>query len=220
MVTPKLSNVMVVGIVSALLANGCSTETHGIARRIHESCDRDSSEAGYFLDLFSREDDSTEARARDVWKLLVKLNEPPIACAGTAKEVYRMLYMPERARPFSIRAERVTSNYSVTVSREAGDGDSPRGTTRRLTAADWDSLTRAIDSYNYWSRPPHPTPTTMSHDVIVVHGPAWLLEGRENGWYHAVSRVSASKEPAFDAPVRTLFELAQLDVPQIIRRRP
>lgn len=213
-----------VSAVSALativFASGCNSDTRGIAERIQGSCGQERSERTYFLDLFALENDSTEARARDVWKLLATLGEPPLACAGKGEEVYRLLYMPEGAASSVIRAERTKTTYTVTVRHESWDGNSPQSTTRNLSAAGWHLLIQAIDEYGFWSRPPHPAPATPSLDLIVVHGPAWVLEGRDSGWYHAVSRTSILKERAFDAPARVLFELAGLEVPGIIKSRP
>ena len=218
--TYPLAGAMFSALATILFASSCTKDTRGIAQRIAGTCQQERSERTYFLDLFTREDDGTEARARNVWKLLAALHEPPLACAGEVEEVYRLLSMPEGATSSVIRAERTKTTYTVTVRHESFEGNSSQSTTKHLSKANWDSLIQAIAEYEFWSRPPHPAPATPGRDLIVLHGPAWLLEGHDQGWYHAVSRTSMSKERAFDAPARVLFELADLEVPGIITPRP
>ena len=47
-----------------------------------------------------------------------------------------------------------------------------------------------------------------------------LLEGQRDGWYHAVSRESTFLETDFHIPARTMFEVAGLEAPAIVRARP
>jgi hypothetical protein len=60
----------------------------------------------------------------------------------------------------------------------------------------------------------------MNTSVIALHAPVWLLEGQREGWYHAVSRDSSFKEVEFDLPARTMFEIAGLEVPGVVKARP
>jgi len=60
----------------------------------------------------------------------------------------------------------------------------------------------------------------MNTTVIVLHGPVWLLEGQRDGWSHAVSIDSSFKEVEFDVPARTMFEIAGLAVPGVVKPRP
>lgn len=205
--------------IALICSNACTSDVHGLATQVQRTCGEQNTDETFFHGVLSHQDERREADARGVSKLLLALGEQSIACESDVDEVYRLAHMPEAGNALIIRAERIGRNYSLTLTPEARDGKASSKTTRQLSAAEWQSLTRAIRGYNFWSRPPYPSPTTISHDVIVVHGPAWLLEGRDTRWYHAVSRVSASKERAFDAPARTLFKLAGLEVPDIVKER-
>jgi hypothetical protein len=204
-------------LLVACVCVGCGADAQqlGIARRISESCAEQDSQRRFFRDVFPTTGNPSEGDPRGVADLLVKLGESSMSCTVDYEEGYRLTYIPQRGSVLAIRASKTENHFDVTVS----GGDSERRS-QSIDSEAWKKLTDAMSGYNFWSRSPLPSPSSIHHEVIVTHGQAWVLEGRVGKWYHAVSRLSSSKEPEFDVPARTLFEIAKLEIPGIVKPRP
>jgi hypothetical protein len=206
---------------STLLLNGVgctTTEPLGIARRVATSC-AETVDDRFFGGVFSGLNEHNSGAITGISTFLVNIGEPSLSCGVHASETYRLVYMPERGDPFAIRVQRHDDSDTVTISSTGSAPSTPRPSNQTLSRNAWEKVTNAMSSYNFWSRSPYASRSMIHSGVIVLHGPAWLLEGQRDGWYHAVSRVSAAKEREFDAPARSLFEVAGLPVPDIVKPR-
>jgi hypothetical protein len=201
------------------VASCSSRDPVGIAKPVTANCPNQELENRFFGDVFSGRNELKRAGVQGVPELLASFGEPSLSCAVHVSEAYRLVYMPERGDTLTIRAERHQSTYTVTVVSANSQSGAPNRRNDSLDSGAWSTLTNAISTYNFWSRSPYPTQSTIDRNVIVVHGQLWLLEGQNDGWYHAVSRASGSKEQDFDLPARTMFEIAGLEVPGIVKPR-
>lgn len=203
-----------------LLNSGCNTpEPLGIAKPVASNCTEADLDDRFFRGVFSGKNEFNLADARGLSELLSSLGEPSLSCDVKADETYRLTYKPEHGDAFTIRAQRLENAYNVISSSITTRDATPRPTYQPLAPQSWEHLIRVMNGYNFWSRSPYPTPSTINSKVIVVHGPVWLLEGQRGGWYHAVSRESSFKEFEFDVPARTMFEIAGLEVPGVVKPR-
>lgn len=208
-------------IVFLLVSWSCKApETLGIAKRVANNCTESDLDARFFLGVFSAKNEFNLADARGLSALLGGLGEPSLSCDIQADETYRLTYMPEDGRAIVIRVERREAAYRLFMSAIPTRSSEPKSSNQSLPLQSWQSVIRTMNGYNFWSRSPYTTPSTINSKVIVVHGPVWLLEGQRGGWYHAVSRESSFKESEFDLPARTMFEIAGLEVPGAVRSRP
>jgi hypothetical protein len=206
--------------VISLICVCCATpETVGIARRVARSCNETNLDDRFFRSVFAASNEGNEANVLGVSTLLANLGEPSMSCGVETDEAYRLTFMPERGDAFTIRVERVGNTVTLTISY-ATEGGVPKTNRQTVTPQAWEKLIGSIAEYDFWSRSPYPSPSTMNRGVVVFHGPAWLLEGQKKGSYHAVSRVSSFMERGFDMPARTMFEIAGLDVPTAVKASP
>jgi hypothetical protein len=216
----RCTNAFLLVALAAVCACCSAPEPLGISTRVADKCTDAELDHRFFRGVFSGKNELNLTNARGLSELLVSFGEPSLSCDVDADEAYRVLYLPEDGDALTIRIERLEETYTVRVTSKPTADAAPRSREHAITPQAWEKVTRAIDGYNFWSRSPYPSPSTIPSGVIVLHGAAWLLEGQRDRSYHAVSRVSASNEADFDLPARALFEIAGLQAPGEIKPRP
>jgi hypothetical protein len=75
--------------------------------------------------------------------------------------------------------------------------------TRRLSAAEWQSIEAAVQAADYWRMP---SPETRPGE----DGETWVFEGLRGGQYHAVTRWEPREDSAYHALGARLLKLADL----------
>lgn len=210
---------VVVGL-SVMSACRMQPDVNGIATRVGNNCSELNLDDRFFRGVFSGANELELADTHGIPELLISLGEQSMSCDVKADEEYRLLYMPDRGGPLAIRAYHAKDRYGVTIASKFANDGAPKSVDLPLTSAAWEKITNAMTGYSFWDRLPYPSPAAINSGVIILHGPAWLLEGQRHGWYHAVSRTSAPMEAGFDTPARALFEAAGLEVPGSVMPRP
>jgi hypothetical protein len=207
---------MVIVVAGLVVFSSCTT-ARGLAVHVRADCNAANMQERYFSTVFGSSAEVHEADARGVPTLLAELGEPPLACGSGIVSSYRLSYLPEGTAPLVITVSRVGSKKYIVTASSRSDQGSPLKQTSNVDAQAWTTLNNLMSDFNFWSRTPTPMPSSIKSNVIFVHGPSWLLEARDGVWYHAISRVSASKEAGFDAPARAFFQLVGRDVPNALK---
>jgi hypothetical protein len=196
------------------LSAACGPYEFGLARRVVEDCPTATADARFFNGVFEAGADTRQARTEGYAELLDTLGLQSLACGNAVDEGYRLIYVPQQDESLVISAARVAAQRQLTTLRvRNSDKTIQRSTSRSLSGDEWRHLSEALGEFDFWIRPPYPTPAGSTHTRTVVHGSAWVIEARDMGWYHALSRVSNAREGDFDGVAEALFRLAGLEVP-------
>lgn len=125
---------------------------------------------------------------RQMSEFLIRMEEPSLWCGRLeADEEYRLILDETWTDPRAIRASRTGNDFVLNVVVIEGPGGFTRGPikekySRRLTAAEWQEITTAIDDLNLWRM------TTSLDDLLGNDGTIWTIEARRDGRYHYVGR--------------------------------
>jgi len=133
--------------------------------------------------------DEHEPPTRDlVNRVLMASGEPSLFCGRDPDEAFRLVEIsPVGESPSSIRVSRKYSTYELEAVQLNADPKHYSEVARNhkgLSVAEWESVAREFERLGYWSLPSSlssgPTP----------EGTIWLFEARQNGKYHAITRMA------------------------------
>lgn len=125
---------------------------------------------------------------------LTAMGEPSLHQARTTGiEAYRFLHLPTWDHPVAVRIETRGSTIELTHRVLSGQGGYEPGTlttdtTRVATAAELDSVRRALATADFWNLP--------TRAEAGLDGEQWIIEAVRDGRYHVVDRWT----PAPDGP--------------------
>lgn len=120
--------------------------------------------------------------------------EPLIRYHGSAKEVYRFLWLRSFDHPIVIRVEKDQDGATLFIKEtDSKSGYNPGNVIddRRvaLTEEEWCIFSSILEEVNFWNE------SLMAADNMGRDGSLWLLEGLRENRYHAVDRWSPKDRP-------------------------
>jgi hypothetical protein len=137
--------------------------------------------------------------------------EQPFTCFEDQAEVYRLLYAPSFEYPTSIRIWREGNQYQMAIKQlstenplEASPKDLILNVTRPITVEEWNRFQELLKKANFWSMQ-SPDMREQGFDGISL-----LLEGKNDGKYHAVFRWTPENEEDFVTLCGYLVEITKL----------
>lgn len=198
----------------AVAAIACGPDEYGLAQAVAASCATESTDGRFFNGVLRADFPTKEARTQGFAESLERFNLPPLACGGDIDEAYRIVYAPQQAESLILSAVRNGAERQLTSLRiRNSDKTLLKSDTGSLDQDQWLQLVNAFAEFNFWSRTSYPSAAGSTHTVSMVHGSAWIVEARQEGRYHALSRVSNAREGDFDGVAKVFFRLASLEVP-------
>jgi hypothetical protein len=141
------------------------------------------------------------------------MREPSLSCGvSAATESYRFTWLRTFHHPVVVRASwSGDSGELSSVETDGAGGYEPgnilRTAKQAISKAQWDALTTAIHSADFWA-----LPTEEQTNAVVLDGAQWILEGRRGDEYHAVHRSSPKSGPYRDASLQ-LLQAAGISTP-------
>lgn len=212
MVITHSTHIAICSLACCVIA--CAPETYGQGRVVATKCATGDLHAHYFNGALSTAPSDGAGPAHGFAEALKGMGESPLSCETSTSEAYRIVVAPYRGGTFAINAQRSDGAYHVTaVLYKRDDRNAPDRISQAIGAEQFARLREELNAFDFWSRAPHIGPGTTPTHVAGAHGAAWILEAKEGPWYHAISRVSGSKERQFDLIAKRFFELMGLEPP-------
>jgi hypothetical protein len=143
-----------------------------------------------------------EARAYS--KELAALKERSLSC-GSGDTAYRLLWLRNKRSPISVRIEEKGSKriLSLAEMRSSREERTVRRRERVLSPVEWRRIEAALESSAFWTMAP-------KLDELSYDADDWIIEGRKETRYHAVSRLAPPRDEAALAIGTAILEAAGL----------
>jgi len=207
-ITVRASVTTIAIVLLALAETGCNQ--FGLSRSVPSTCNR-SPERQFFDGMFGQAKDGMGIDSH-FSAILAASGEPSLSCGGNVNEAYRIAVAHPDSTAVIIRVESAENHNVVSLTRV--DMKSQRilhQSGQSIGAEAFKRLHDSVDTFDFWSRVPYPSPTAVDHSVILLHAGSWIFEGRVNGWYHAITRGPRPREPQFAGIARQMYALANLE---------
>jgi len=167
--------------------------------------------------------DAAESVADWGYDVYLELFQEPDLLASASKEsdvVYRLFAIPTFTNPLMIKIERQGAEYLVTSKTLSGQGGYDPGhlqVVRKhfIAPRDWHRFQDLLRKASFWLLPSEDTRFQLSSKgggLVCLDGSTWLLEGLENGQYHAVERY-CPELPKFEYCGLFLLKISRLEIP-------
>ncbi len=144
-------------------------------------------------------------------KFLEVLQEPTIIKISEHEdEVYRFLWLRSFDNPISLRMQKSLAEFTLIIKQSDGKGGYDPGKlnaswTKKLSVWQWMKFKSLLESECFW------TMDYTAHELAIIDGAWWQLEGKRENRYHIVRKASPTKGKFYEACLY-LLELSELSI--------